>query len=122
MDPDRLPRIISDELFQAAGRVAIDNTKWSPRRVEPGQWLLKGLVKCGVCSVGTRCHKMRGRNGTSELTELLGKLGAVRDWGIVTNEEVTASVGVAWAGMKETLAAMLWHWRAEPGKSLLRRG
>ena len=62
--PIDCPRIISDELFQAAGHVATDNTKWSPRRAEPGQWLLKGLVKCGVCGVGTRCHKMRGRNGT----------------------------------------------------------
>ena len=62
--PIDCPRIISDELFAAAGRVATDNTKWSPRRAEPGQWLLKGLVKCGVCGVGTNCHKMRGRNGT----------------------------------------------------------
>ena len=62
--PIACPRIVSDELFQAAGRVAIDNTKWSPRRAEPGAWLLKGLVKCGVCGVGTNCHKMRGRNGT----------------------------------------------------------
>ena len=35
------PRIISDELFQAASRVATDNTKWSPRRAEPGPWLLQ---------------------------------------------------------------------------------
>ena len=62
--PIDCPRIISDELFAAAGRVATDNTKWSPRRAEPGQWLLKGLVKCGACGVGTNCHKMRGRNGT----------------------------------------------------------
>ena len=62
--PIDCPRIVSDELFQAAGRVATDNTKWSPRRAEPGQWLLKGLVKCGACGVGTNCHKMRGRNGT----------------------------------------------------------
>jgi site-specific DNA recombinase len=62
--PIDCPRIVSNELFQAAGRVAIDNAKWSPRRAEPGQWLLKGLVKCGVCGVGTSCHKMRGRNGT----------------------------------------------------------
>ena len=62
--PIDCPRIISDELFEAAGRVATDNTKWSPRRAEPGEWLLKGLVKCGVCGVGTNCHKMRGRNGT----------------------------------------------------------
>ena len=62
--PIDCPRIVSDELFEAAGRVATDNTKWSPRRAEPGQWLLKGLVKCGVCGVGTNCHKMRGRNGT----------------------------------------------------------
>lgn len=62
--PIDCPRIISDELFQAASRVATDNTKWSPRRAEPGQWLLKGLVKYGVCGVGTNCHKMRGRNAT----------------------------------------------------------
>jgi site-specific DNA recombinase len=62
--PIDCPRIVSDELFQAAARVATDNSKWSPRRAVPGQWLLKGLVKCGVCGVGTNCHKMRGRNGT----------------------------------------------------------
>ena len=62
--PIGCPRIITDEQFEAATRVAYDNTKWSPRRAEPGAWLLKGLVKCGVCDVGTNCHKMRGRNGT----------------------------------------------------------
>jgi site-specific DNA recombinase len=62
--PINCPRIVTDEVFEAAGRVAVDNTQWSPRRAEPGQWLLKGLVKCGACGVGTNCHKMRGRNGT----------------------------------------------------------
>jgi len=62
--PIDCPRIITDEQFEAASRVAYDNAKWSPRRAEPGEWLLKGLVKCGVCDVGTNCHKMRGRNGT----------------------------------------------------------
>ncbi len=62
--PIGCPRIITDDQFEAAGRVAYDNAKWSPRRAEPGEWLLKGLVKCGVCDVGTNCHKMRGRNGT----------------------------------------------------------
>jgi site-specific DNA recombinase len=62
--PIDCPRIITDEQFEAAARVAYDNTKWSPRRAEPGEWLLKGLVKCGACDVGTNCHKMRGRNGT----------------------------------------------------------
>jgi site-specific DNA recombinase len=58
------PAIIADETFEAAGKVSTDNTKWSPRRAEPGAWLLRGLVKCGPCGVGTSCHKMRGRNGT----------------------------------------------------------
>ncbi len=58
------PPIITDEQFQAASRVAHDNSQWSPRRAEPGAFLLKGLVKCGSCRVGTNCHKMRGRNGT----------------------------------------------------------
>jgi site-specific DNA recombinase len=56
--------IITDEAFQAAAQASTDNAKWSPRRAEPGAWLLRGLVKCGPCGVGTSCHKMRGRNGT----------------------------------------------------------
>jgi site-specific DNA recombinase len=58
------PAIITDETFQAAAKASTDNAKWSPRRAEPGTWLLRGLVKCGPCGVGTNCHKMRGRNGT----------------------------------------------------------
>jgi site-specific DNA recombinase len=58
------PALIADETFQAAGAVRYDNAKWSPRRAAPGAWLLRGLVKCGPCGVGTNCHKMRGRNGT----------------------------------------------------------
>src|SRR5260370_645865 len=38
--------------------------KRTPRRADPGEWLLRGLVKCGACDVGTNCHKMRARNGT----------------------------------------------------------
>ena len=62
--PIDCPALITDEQFQAAAQVAYDNSQWSPRRAEPGAFLLKGLVKCGVCRVGTNCHKMRGRNGT----------------------------------------------------------
>ena len=58
------PAIIADETFEAAAKVSADNAKWSPRRAEPGAWLLRGLVRCGPCGVGTSCHKMRGRNGT----------------------------------------------------------
>jgi DNA invertase Pin-like site-specific DNA recombinase len=59
-----VPAIIDEPTFEAAHRTGRDNSQWSPRRTEPGQWLLRGLVKCGVCGVGTNCHKMRGRNGT----------------------------------------------------------
>ena len=58
------PPLISEEIFETAGKVSTDNSKWNPRRAEPGAWLLRGLVKCGPCGVGTSCHKMRGRNGT----------------------------------------------------------
>ena len=53
------PPLISEETFEAAGKASADNSKWSPRRAEPGAWLLRGLVKCGPCGVGTNCHKMR---------------------------------------------------------------
>ena len=59
-----VPPIIDEQTFTAASKTMMDNTKWSPRRAEPGQWLLKGLVRCGVCGVGTNAHRMRGRNGS----------------------------------------------------------
>jgi hypothetical protein len=55
---------VADDISQAAQQISHDNTQWSPRRAEPGQWLLRGLVTCGTCNVGVNCHKMRGRNGT----------------------------------------------------------
>ena len=58
-----VPAIIDEQIFEAAGRVSRDNSQWSPRRAEPGQWLLRGLVKCGICQVGVNCHKRRGRDG-----------------------------------------------------------
>jgi hypothetical protein len=62
--PIAVPALVDEHTFEAATRISRDNTQWSPRRAEPGYWLLRGLVKCGVCQVGANCHKMRGRNGT----------------------------------------------------------
>ena len=59
-----VPAILDETLFEVAQRVSRDNSRWNPRRAEPGHWLLRGLVKCGHCGVGVSCHKMRGRNGT----------------------------------------------------------
>jgi site-specific DNA recombinase len=56
--------IVTDDIFDAAGRVSRDNSKWSPRNTDDGAWLLRALVRCGACGVGVSCHKMRGRNGT----------------------------------------------------------
>jgi site-specific DNA recombinase len=58
-----VPAIVAEDVFDAAQRVSRDNSQWSPRNTEPGEWLLRGLVTCGRCRVGTSCHKMRGRNG-----------------------------------------------------------
>jgi site-specific DNA recombinase len=62
--PIAIPSIVDEPTFEAVNRVTRDNSRWSPRRAEPGQWMLRGLVKCGTCGVGVNCHKMRGRNGT----------------------------------------------------------
>ena len=59
-----VPAVLDEELFEAAQRVSRNNSQWSPRRVESGYWLLRGLVKCGHCAMSVSCHKMRGRNGT----------------------------------------------------------
>jgi site-specific DNA recombinase len=62
--PIAIPSIVDQVTFEAVNHVSRDNSRWSPRRAEPGQWMLRGLVKCGTCGVGVNCHKMRGRNGT----------------------------------------------------------
>jgi site-specific DNA recombinase len=62
--PIAVPAIIDEQTFHAVTHITRDNSKWSPRRTEPGHWMLRGLVKCGVCHVGTNCHAMRGRNNT----------------------------------------------------------
>jgi site-specific DNA recombinase len=62
--PITVPSIVDEVTFEAVDQATRDNSKWSPRRAEPGQWMLRGLVKCGTCHVGVNCHKMRGRNGT----------------------------------------------------------
>ena len=59
-----VPAIIDQDTFDRAQRVSRENPKWNPRGIEPGHWLLRGLIECGHCDVGANCHKMRGRNGT----------------------------------------------------------
>jgi site-specific DNA recombinase len=63
--PIPVPPIVNDDVFEAASRVSRDNSKWSPRNVGVDEaWLLRALVRCGVCGVGVSCHKMRSRDGT----------------------------------------------------------
>jgi site-specific DNA recombinase len=59
-----VPAIIDSDTFERAQQVSRENPKWSPRGIEPGHWLLRGLIECGHRHVGCNCHKMRGRNGT----------------------------------------------------------
>ena len=56
-----VPRIVDDELFEAVPGVSRDNSHWSPRKSPPGHFLLRGIVQCGVCSVGAICNKTRDR-------------------------------------------------------------
>jgi site-specific DNA recombinase len=58
-----VPAIIDRDTFERVKQVTHDNSKWNPRGVEPGVWLLRGLVQCGHCHVACHCQPMRGRNG-----------------------------------------------------------
>jgi len=59
----RVPAIVPDASFEAAQHVTRDNSKWSPRRAEPGAWLLRGLVKCGRCGCGVSCVRITNKRG-----------------------------------------------------------
>jgi site-specific DNA recombinase len=60
-----VPAVISEDLFDAAQRVARDHSYFSPRRSQPDQWLLRRLVVCGHCSVKSFCqdHWRGARHG-----------------------------------------------------------
>jgi site-specific DNA recombinase len=47
--PIRIPAILADDVFEAAQRVARDNSRFSPRHLKNEAWLLRYLVVCGTC-------------------------------------------------------------------------
>ena len=59
-----MPAIIDPDTFQRAQQSAARTRSGARAAIEPGHWLLRGLIECGHCHVGCNCHKMRGRNGT----------------------------------------------------------
>jgi site-specific DNA recombinase len=54
-----VPAILSDDVFDAAQRVARDHSYFSPRRTGPDHWLLRRLVVCGHCGVKAYCQGRR---------------------------------------------------------------
>jgi site-specific DNA recombinase len=46
-----VPAIVTVEIFEAAQRIAAENSAFSPRRAATNQWLLRRLVVCGPCGV-----------------------------------------------------------------------
>ena len=62
--PIPVPRIVDDAVFEAAQRVSRDNSRFSPRRAEPGTFLLRRLVKCGRCDTALSCRRSPQHNGT----------------------------------------------------------
>ncbi len=62
--PISVPPLISEELFRRSQAIHPDNSRFSPRHLKSGHYLLRGLVRCRVCDLGTSCHRMRGRDGT----------------------------------------------------------
>ena len=58
-----IPAIVDEETFEAAARAARDNTAFSPRRTEPGTFLLRRLARCGRCGIKLACHRARREYG-----------------------------------------------------------
>ena len=59
-----VPAIVSEDAFAAAQAARANHSSFSPRRAEPGQFLLRCLVICGACGVSTRTQKMASITGT----------------------------------------------------------
>jgi len=62
--PLQVPPIVDAELFRRSQAIHPDTSRFSPRHLKSGHYLLRGLVRCRVCDLGMSCHRMRGRDGT----------------------------------------------------------
>ena len=62
--PLPVPPIIDAELFRRSQAIHYDNSRFSPRHLKSGHYLLRRVVRCRVCDLTMSCHRMRGRNGT----------------------------------------------------------
>jgi site-specific DNA recombinase len=62
--PLSVPPLVSTDLFQRSQAFHADNSRFSPRHLKSGHYLLRGLVRCRVCDLTVSCHRMRGRDGT----------------------------------------------------------
>jgi site-specific DNA recombinase len=62
--PLAVPPIVDPDLFQRSQAIHVDNSRFSPRHLKSGHYLLRGLVRCRVCDLSMSCHRMRGRDGT----------------------------------------------------------
>lgn len=58
-----VPAIVTEEIYDAAQRVARNHVYFSPRRARPGEWLLRRLVVCGHCGVTTYCQGHKTETG-----------------------------------------------------------
>jgi site-specific DNA recombinase len=52
-----IPAIVTDDTFAAVQHAVADNTAFSPRRADPGSFLLRRLVRCGRCGVKLTAHR-----------------------------------------------------------------
>jgi len=57
------PAIINEDTFDAAQKVSRDNSAFSPRRTGADRYLLRGLVRCGRCSVKAYAQAMPSSTG-----------------------------------------------------------
>ena len=62
--PLSVPPIIDEDLFRHSQAIHPDNSRFSPRHLKSGHYLLRGVVRCRVCDLGMSCHRMRGGDGT----------------------------------------------------------
>jgi site-specific DNA recombinase len=61
--PLSVPPLISEDVFRQFQGLHTVNTRFSPRHLKSGHYLLRGLVRCRVCDLSVSCHRMRGRDG-----------------------------------------------------------
>jgi site-specific DNA recombinase len=100
-----IPPLIDAAMLARSLEIHGDNSRFSPRRLREERWLLRRLVRCGVCGRAMACQELRAVNGTAHQYYSCQRRGLLPDDERCTQRRVRAEAldQLIWAEVRRHL-------------------